>query len=381
MRSVFKILVGLSFLWASHSFAGNTADAEGLSRFSLKDLSAKQTNEISFSYEIQRNKNKELEALVPQALAKKFLQQYPQAQLLIVDDSAAAKAKFKKSRSSLLETERYHSLSEVQQLLTSFSQTYPAITEVVNYGSSKQGHDLMALRVGSHLKDSQKVSRVLLTAATHGDEIITTEVLLALLKKVLVEASQKNPRFVKMLDEHEIMFVPVLNPDGFSKQNRYDNGVDPNRSYPYPDHPTATPTSSIQAELKLIEQFPIDGSIDFHAFSGVIIYPWGYTNQSLPAEQKKIFDFVTSKMAATNGYEFGSIVDLMYIARGSSCDYYYWKKGTMAIAIELGNDKSPDPSEFPKYIQEQDESTWIFIESFHDRHEDFIGDQHDNNKF
>ena len=67
-------------------------------------------------------------------------------------------------------------------------------------------------------------------------------------------------------------------------------------------------------------------------------------------------------MAEENNYRNGQISEIIYIARGSSSDYFYWNKGTMAFAYEVGYSKAPSSDQIPKIIDEVKESTWRFIE-------------------
>lgn len=204
---------------------------------------------------------------------------------------------------------------------------------------------------------------LMITSATHGDEIITTEVVLGLIEK-LMTGYGTDARLTKMINEHELYFIPVVNADGFIKRARYDHGQDPNRSYPYPEAPHVESTPSIKALLQFFHSRNFVGSLDFHAYGELTMYPWAYTYDSVAKKDKEIFESLAKKMAATNGYTHGPISDVIYVAKGSSADYYYWSKQTIAFAVEVGNSKSPYPHEIPNYINEQVESTWIFIEHF-----------------
>ena len=355
----------LVFAWLTHSaFA-----AELYPQLSIYKIAADNQllSKVSSQFQILHLTATEADILVPVSQQSEFLKLAPQAQLAEKDISKTPRLQFQKSlqiRKTQQDETRYHSYSEVLQILKSLSETNKDITEYIEYGKSAQGLTLSALRVGKHLQNHPAKLRILLTAATHGDEIITTEVLLSLLKTLLQKAGSES-RFQSMLEQTEIVFIPVVNPDGFTRQHRYDTGVDPNRSYPYPDAPNAKPSPSIAAEMSFVEKYPIVGSLDFHAYSAVFLYPWGYTHDHLSADWLKIFDPLTEKMAKTNEYSYGPIAEVMYIARGSSCDYFFWKNKTVAIAVETGDQKSPNPSEFAKYIREQEESTWMFIESFY----------------
>ncbi len=357
-------LVGLGLL-SSASLAPETQSAVVLSKYALTGLTSAESERVARAFEVLKSKDHTLEAVVAKNRLQEFLTLAPQARLLVEDIALQSRHAFRQSRTSMFELTGYHSFDDVQQILKSTSETYADRTVLINYGISAEGHPLTALRVGAHVKEpNSNKPRVLLTAATHGDEIITTEVMLSLINTLLSQARAQDPRMMQILEDHEIVFIPVVNPDGFSHQDRYDGEFDPNRSYPYPGHEDVKASPSVAAELQFIQNYPIAGSIDFHAYSGVVIYPWGYTHQSLDPASLKTFTDISAKMIATNHYQAGPIADIMYIAPGSSVDFYYWKNKSISLGIEMGDDKSPAPSEFPRYIQEQLESTWLFIESF-----------------
>ena len=92
------------------------------------------------------------------------------------------------------------------------------------------------------------------------------------------------------------------------------------------------------------------------------MYPWAYTHDPVDPASHARFDTLTKNMAVANNYTYGAIADVIYVAPGSSADYYFWKKGSLSLGIEMGQDKVPDPSEFPAYFLSQEESTWRFLE-------------------
>lgn len=363
MQSTLRLLAALlTFTFLQSVLAFNEPK---LSKYQVF-LSRENLVPLAEKFEVVKHTPLFSEVIVPENDLAIFQKLAPGSLLLQDDITAYPRKAYSKSRTTENETGyRYHSFAEVQDILKKMNSDFSEITQLVQYGKTAKNLPLVALRIGKELSSSNEKSRprLLFTAATHGDEIITTEVLLSLMNTFLSRAKSE-PRFQSMLENFELVFIPVLNPDGFTRQYRYEGNQDPNRSYSFPKDPQRKPTPSIAAEISFVQKYPIAGSIDFHAYSGVIIYPWGYTETPLASAPLKTFHDLSAKMAATNDYHYGSIADIMYIAQGSSCDYFHWTKQSISIGIELGDDKSPDPSEFAKYIQEQEESTWIFIESF-----------------
>ncbi len=335
-----------------------------LSKYALPPMSESKLRILANEFEVLRAPGGGYEIIIPLEKSQDLVRNFSGAVLLEKDISAGLREAFRNSRIENASASGYHSFVEVQSLLKDTAQKFSSMTQLIPYGRSAKGLPLTALRAGLHLSDGLARPRLMLTAATHGDEIITTEVLLSLMNTLLNRAAAGEPRFVKMLEDHEIIFIPVVNADGFSSQNRYDGSIDPNRSYPYPQHEDQKASPSIAAEMKFVSDYPIVGSIDFHAYSAVVIYPWGYTDHKLDPSIEQTFRDLSVKMTTTNGYRYGEISDIMYISPGSSCDFWYLKYGAISLGIELGRSKSPPPSEFPAYIKEQEESTWIFVESF-----------------
>ncbi|MFM8315585.1 MAG: M14 family zinc carboxypeptidase, partial [Deltaproteobacteria bacterium] len=147
------------------------------------------------------------------------------------------------------------------------------------------------------------------------------------------------------------------------RKERYANGVDPNRDYPWPQDVNHASNPCISSIMKFYESHHIKASIDFHAYGEMIMYPWAYTYNSLPSLEDNIFDKVTTRMAQFNGYVHGQISKVIYVAQGSSADYYHWKHQAWALGIEVGNQKVPSLSQVPAIIKENLDSTWTFIES------------------
>ena len=336
----------------------NAADA--LSLYRIKNPEQTALAAAASAFEIVRRAGNDYEIVVPQAKGKDFLRLMPKAELLDFDISASIQEKLQQFA---LESEAgYHDFDHVQTWLTSIESGFPQIAKVLRYGSSEQQRPLLALRLSRDIAQEPRPA-LMFTAATHGDELITVEVLLELVNH-FVSSYGKDSRFTNMLRYHDLYFIPVVNPDGFVRAARYDNGRDPNRSYPYPGEENKRPTASIAAIMEFFRSREIIGSIDFHASGELVMYPWAYTRNSVNTTAAERFRKLTTDMAATNGYTSGPIAKVIYVAPGSSADFYFWQKQSISLGIEIGESKVPSPHEFPSYVQSQSESTWRFIESF-----------------
>jgi hypothetical protein len=308
-----------------------------------------------FGLEHRRADGFEVEVLAGEASL--LLAVSPGARLLEADEPAALRARLQ--RYARRGESGYHSFEQVQDWLHTRASENRGLVSTVDYGLSRAGRNLTALHLASSASAGKPV--VLITAATHGDELITTEVLLALADK-LIAGYGKDDRLTRIVDSHDLYLVPVVNADGFANTSRFDGGRDPNRSYPWPGHEDSVPTSSIAGVMKLFSSLDVKASIDFHAYGEMIMYPWAYTHDPISPDPLRRLEELTARMADTNRYAHGSIADTIYLAPGSSADYYFWKNGTLSLGIEMGDDKIPDPREFPAYVKSQEESTWRFLE-------------------
>jgi hypothetical protein len=331
-----------------------------LSSFDLSYMHDQDAQKISRFFEVVKDEEGNLEALVPSDQISFFQSLAPRSNLKEIDISIALQQRIKEfEQERFAFAFKYHSFDEVLLWMKNIEETNPTIAKIVNYGTSTAGKPLQALRIGT----ATAKSTLLLTAATHGDELITTEVLMDLANKFVL-GNGSDSRITRILETVEIYFVPVVNPDGFVKVQRYDSGRDPNRSYPYPEKEKQVPTASIDGLIKLFHSKPFHGTLDFHAFGEMVMYPWAYTKSPILEEDKNKLHRITQSMAETNDYAYGPISEVIYIAPGSSADYYYWRTRSMSIAVEIGRSKVPNPNNFPMIFESQTESTLRFIESF-----------------
>lgn len=342
--------------------APSFASAPTLSAYELKSPRTEDLLAVSRLFEIVRRNGSDYEVMVPASEAGLLRLIAPNATLLEYDTSAALKKQLSSFRGFSTQAAGYRSLAEVQAWMKAKVEAHPDKAELIQYGTSKAGHALLALRLTNKNTPSPKPA-LMLTAATHGDELITTEVMLNLVDRLL-DGYSTDSRFASFIDHRDLYFIPVVNTDGFAEVDRYETGRDPNRSYPYPEKPGQSPTPAIGALMKFFLEREIVGSIDFHAYGEMIMYPWAYTKESVDADTAKRFHMLTGQMAETNRYAFGPISEVIYIAPGSSADYYFWQKGSTSLAIEIGRNKIPRPEQIPAYVDSQAEATWRFIEAF-----------------
>ena len=189
----------------------------------------------------------------------------------------------------------------------------------------------------------------------------------------LLENYESDPEIQAIVDNTELVFVPVINPDGylfnqftdpngggFWRKNRNNgNGVDNNRNYDYhidgnPNNgvwggpgASGNPNSEVffgsgpfsevenQAIKWLVEQNNFTAALNNHTFGQILFYPFGYADVATPEDD--IYQTISSAMVSQNG--FNALRDSPF--SGDSDDFMYGTVGThnriFAFTPEIGN--------------------------------------------
>lgn len=315
---------------------------------------------VADRFEIVHKHGTDFEVLVPAEKRKEFLNLAPEARLVEEDIHATLRAIEKMNPEYMA---GYHTFDDVQAIMEEIARTRPDIAQLETYGTSQNGRPLMALKLSDNVDLDEDEPELLLTSATHGDELITVEVLLSLLQELL-NGYGSDARLTNMVDSAELYFILALNPDGYASRQRYSNGVDPNRDYPWPEQPNKSPNACVKGVIDFFHSRQFSGSLDLHAYGKMIMYPWAWTSRSPDQADLQKFADLGRTMGQANRYEVGQISRIIYVAKGSSADYYYWKTGSLSYGIELSTSKVPPASSIPSVVNEAREMTWKFIEYF-----------------
>jgi hypothetical protein len=137
----------------------------------------------------------------------------------------------------------------VADLLKAYHAKYPDVTELHTLGNSRQGRPIWALRITDNPRKDEYEPTVLMIAAHHGSELLSTEYALDSIDEILRGAEGTHAEWITELD---MWVVPLVNPDGnaclweidenFGRKNCWDvnqdgqieatEGIDLNRNYP-----------------------------------------------------------------------------------------------------------------------------------------------------
>jgi carboxypeptidase T len=273
--------------------------------------------------------------------------------------------KYQKSGS----TGQYHTYEETVSLLQELAGRFPELAQVFTIGKSIEGRDLWMIKISDRVQADESEPIIFISGCHHAREWISVEIPLLFIRHLL-ENYAGDQQVRKVVDGAQIFVIPIQNPDGFEysihtyrmwrKNRRYnqnlDWGVDTNRNYgfmwgiddqgssPYPfDAVYRGPYPFSEPETQAIKDFllqnPPSGALNFHNFSQLILYPWGYTAVPTPddVEMKEIARNMSEMIYRVNGrmYEYGPGATTIYPTNGDADDWIYATFGVPSYTIEL----------------------------------------------
>ncbi|KAF1530856.1 Carboxypeptidase A1, partial [Eudyptula albosignata] len=180
----------------------------------------------------------------------------------------------------------------------------------------------------------------------------------------------QDPSVTAILDSMDIFFEIVTNPDGFAfthssnrmwRKTRSINpgshcvGVDPNRNWDAgfggsgsSSNPCSEtyrgPYAHSEREVKAIVDFirghgNMKSVISIHSYSQMLLFPYGYKRVPAPNYQElnELAKKAVSDLAAVYGtkYTYGSVVDTIYMADGTTIDWAYDNGVKYSFTFEL----------------------------------------------
>lgn len=264
----------------------------------------------------------------------------------------------------------------------------PQIIKKRSIGTTFENRDILSISLTDKKTNSSLKKNILIVGGTHAREWISIKTSLNLLGYFCQEYSH-NQKIQSYLQNFNLVFVPMLNPDGveytinhnrFWRKNRQviENseciGIDNNRNFDYhwgesgvsfdPCHatfPGASPISTAEnlAIDTLAKNISFDFVLNYHSYSQLIGYPYGYTTKQTP--DSEIFDNLALKMVNSifdihsEVYNYGQTSRSVYSFSGGLCDYFYGKDGTACFGVELRSKSS--------FIIDDEESKKTFEEN------------------
>lgn len=269
----------------------------------------------------------------------------------------------------------FYTFAEVVQQLDTMAMLYPhLISARESVGVSIEGRKIWAVKISDHPDINETGEpEVLYTALHHARE---PQGMMTLLYYMwwLLENRGVNPEATYLVNNRQMWFIPVMNPDGYVynqttnpsgggmwRKNRRNNsgsyGVDLNRNYgPFymwnasNGGSSTTPSSDTyrgtapfsEPELQAIDAFMrarnIKTCLNYHTYGNYLIYPYGYLSRE--NGDSLLYRDWTYDMTFTGRYTNGTDQQTVnYSTRGNSDDYMYadtTKPRTYAMTPEVG---------------------------------------------
>ncbi|MBN1825204.1 MAG: hypothetical protein JW958_02985 [Candidatus Eisenbacteria bacterium] len=254
----------------------------------------------------------------------------------------------------------YKTYREVFIQIDRILKRYPQRLEPVSIGKSAGGEAIWAFRVDNTREETEPPVRFLITSLLHPLEFIGAEITLTLMERFAA-----NMKLNPTLQNREVVFLPILNPDGYrrvekdlaagrSRFRRFNrNGVDLNRNFsaffsrrapifgalrflynPGP-RPFSEPETAAYRSLLLEHRF--DFAASFHSFGGRFFWPYAAKRESCRHDSwfrdtvRAMIDL--QPRCGFRAKQLGRWFPL-FRARGTEMDYLYEVYGTRAITIE-----------------------------------------------
>jgi len=264
-------------------------------------------------------------------------------------------------------------LSELDEMASLYPNLISTKAPISTDTLTHNGHMLYWVRISDNAGQNEDEPELLYTGLHHAREPISLQALVYYMW-YLLENYASDEEVARLVDNTEMYFVPVVNPDGYEynrvsypagggmwRKNRNNNGdgtygVDINRNYSYMwgyDNSGSSPVTyeetyrgaapMSEPETRNMRQFCGEHSfqiaLNYHSYGNLLLYPWGYLPETAP-DHEIMTDF-GRLMTARNNYLYGPGGPTLYPTNGDSNDWMYgdedYKGKIFAYVPEVGD--------------------------------------------
>ncbi|XP_008580929.1 PREDICTED: carboxypeptidase A1 [Galeopterus variegatus] len=260
----------------------------------------------------------------------------------------------------------YHDLEEIYGFIDQLVAEYSPLVEKMQIGNSYEGRPIYVVKFSTG-QDSRPA--IWIDAGIHSREWITQASGVWFAKKIAQDYGQ-DEALTNILDNMDIFLEIVTNPDGFVYTHTTNRlwrktrsltpgsacaGVDPNRNWDAGfglSGASSNPCSETyhgksansEVEVKSIVDFVVGHGnirafISIHSYSQLLLYPYGYKAEPAPDQEEldQLAKSAVTALASLYGtkFEYGSIIETIYEASGSSIDWSYNQSIKYSFTFEL----------------------------------------------
>jgi len=272
-------------------------------------------------------------------------------------------------------------------------------------------HDIWCVKLSDDVMLNEDEPNIIFDGEHHAREPISMEMVMLILN-YLVDHYGIDPDVTFWVNNAQIWFVPLVNPDGHKividetdmswRKNIRDNdengqitwggyyypdGVDPNRNYGPPEwfggQGTSGPTGQTycgpesfsepetSALRDLLEQYRFDLGMSYHSYNELIMWPLGF-NMSCMAPDVNALANLGQEMAVTVPSLYGGTytpqqTNALYPCSGTTTDYGYGVERIFYFITELGTTFIPDATTMNTIINDNLSAGLILIDRIFDR--------------
>ncbi len=273
--------------------------------------------------------------------------------------------------------------------IADISAEYPDLCHAESLGfSTRDSLPIWGIKISDNASENEDEMAVFINGSIHAEEVIGT-IICQFAAETLLASYGLDSTITRWIDELEIWFVPVVNPEGYQvvvdgldytyRKNKRDNngdgrfsyvyyhgndtdGVDLNRNFPFNwdgidavydmwssfySGPSAGSESETQAMMRLCERERFVSSVWYHSsatglLNEKVFYPWGWGDCPDFSRNSRIGLQMSNRMMSYRGAAYISgPVDKQY---GSSIDWEYAKYATASLIVEVDTTTQPDTS-------------------------------------
>ncbi len=274
------------------------------------------------------------------------------------------------------------------ELMTELDSMYAEYGDIISERAAidtfqtHEGRPIYWLKISDNptVDEGEEEPQVLYTGLHHSREPMSMTQMIYYMH-FLLENYGKDEWITFLIDNTEMYFIPCVNPDGYvyneetnpdggglwrkNKRdnngdgmfNIFDDGVDLNRNYGYEwayddDGSSSDPGSAVyrgfapfsEPETQAIKHFCEAHNfliaLNYHSFSNLLIYPWGFVGSFLTPDST-LFEEYAGLMTDENNYLAGTADQTVgYLVNGDADDWMYGEQETknkiLALTPEVG---------------------------------------------